>query len=539
MTYNDVRNKEMRRAKGLQACWSHSNIGFKNKPSSMSVTLATSSPGGSLMLWDPKGPVIYWQTTYSEGESNNFAYFSTGGCVSVRTKPNLVYLFTYENTAPKFKFTAPFDVEMAVLHGKTEGCDADYLLLCGTSGQLGIWNLITGSLLGIVQLHSRTITTLDIWKNYLITGSKDGTISLWSFSNILTAIYTNKSPQQIALNADHAFPLVFVKFDKLVRSEDIVLYSVAEKGHLRRWRLVEASRGFKLEVTMSLLTPDAPVSLGIAPTGTILYFLTAKTLYSITLGGPALSSKLISLGDASSNGTAINKVTDVPETLGDDTTFTAFDTSPVTQTVLLGLSTGQIMALFPGGGFQIYRSKESLPVKNMMILPHNYRYAVSIKETKQTSCMQTSLSRIPSLKRELTEEWLKKMESDNYGVISFGQLHKETPLSLAPLGLSPVACTSVTMQSRGDDGLHNKVAEPMCSLSFLQDELAQLSMEHAHSSKVDPHADPTQVTTATRASVSPEEHMALIQRNLELEAKIARLTAHVSKTQLINEGGYY
>ncbi|ESU39619.1 Putative WD-repeat family protein [Giardia duodenalis] len=505
----------------------------------MSVTLATSSPGGSLMLWDPKGPIIYWQTTYSEGEPNSFAYFGTGGCVSVRTKPNLIYLFTYENTAPKFKFTAPFDVEIAMLHGRAEGCDADYLLLCGTSGQLGIWNLTTGALLGIVQLHSRTITALDIWQNYLVTGSKDGTVSLWSFSNILTAIYTNKSPQQIALNADHAFPLVFVRFDKFVRSGDITLYSMAEKGHLRRWRLVEASRGFKLEATMSLLAPDTPVSLSIGPTGTVLYLLTAKTLYSVTIGGPDLSSTLLSLRDAADNGTPIKKVLDIPETLGDDAAFTALDTSPVTQTVLLGLSTGQIMALFPGGGFQIYRNKESLPVKNMTILPHNYRYAVSVKETKQTSCMQMNLSRTPSLKQELTEEWLKKAESDGYSTLSFGQLHKETPLSLAPLGLSPISCTTVTMQCRRDDGLHNKVAEPMCSLSFLQEELGQLSTEDSHSSKAGSHADSAQITTATRVGVSPEEHMALIQRNLELEAKLARLTAHVSKAQLISEGGYY
>lgn len=88
------------------------------------------------------------------------------------------------------------------------------------------------------------------------------------------------------------------------------------------------------------------------------------------------------------------------------------------------------MALFPGGGFQIYRNKESLPVKNMTILPHNYRYAVSVKETKQTSCMQMNLSRTPSLKQELTEEWLKKAESDGYSTLSFGQLHKETRFRL-------------------------------------------------------------------------------------------------------------
>lgn len=524
---------------GLAETQAINGIGFKNNEPSMSVTIATSSPGGSLMLWDPKGPVIYWQTTYSEGEANSFAYFSTRSCVSVRTKPNLIYLFTYENTAPKFKFTAPFDVEIALLHGRAEGCDADYLLLCGTSGQLGIWNLVTGSLLGIVQLHARTITTLDIWQNYLVTGSKDGTVSLWSFSNILTAIYTNKSPQQIAFNADHAFPLTFVRFDKFIRSADIVLYSLAEKGHIRRWRLMEASRGFKLEATMSLLVPDSPVSLGIGPTGTVLYVLTAKALYSVILGGPELSSKLVSLENTTNNDASINKVLDIPETLGVDTTFTALATSPVTQTVLLGLSTGQIMALFPGGGFQVYRSKESLPVKSMTILPHNYRYAVSVKETKQVSCMQTNLSRISSLKQELTEQWLKKAEDDGYNVLSFGQLHKETPLSLAPLGLSPISCATVTMQCRRDDELHNKVAEPMCSLSFLQEELAQLSIEDVHSSKLGTHTDSAQMTTATRVGVSPEEHMALIQRNLELEAKIARLAAQVSKTQLISEGGYY
>ncbi|TNJ27435.1 WD40 repeat protein [Giardia muris] len=485
----------------------------------MRSAIGTSHQGGVLAVWDPRGPTVYWQSMGADGDANLKGVFAERSCISIRSISTHLHLYGYDDPAPLFRAVIPFEAMTARL-------DQDYLYLTSTDGHLAIWAIATGLLLGIVQLHARAITTLDLRDGYLLTGGDDGTITLWSVQSILTAIYTGTAPISIATSSEHAFPVLRAIFAPF-QSHNIGIYSASRRQQLRFWRLHEGSRGFLLKTVMSVTLPAEPVAIESSPDGSYLYVLTDICLYGVPIGGPDVSERICL------DTPVYTEIFERPSTLGSET-FTCMATCAMTHTMYVGTSAGSLVALLPGGGMHVYPGRDSLPVESIYIIQRDFRDTIALDAGCQKRPFLANLSRTPCLRQTATLACLKS----SVGELGFGQLYKVPMAEQAGLGHVSVPLPlhnigGARCMEEAADGLEKTTAttlkeppsldfEQACTEDFLLDELSSLIEKTDNASGA---------MTLSRSA----EYMTTVQANSLLREKVARLTRKLAIKQLNQE----
>lgn len=488
----------------------------------MRSAIGTSHRGGTLAVWDPCGPTVYWQCSSVDGDASLKAIFAERLCISIRTASTHLHIYGYEDPAPLLRTTLPFEALTARL-------DTDYLYLTSTNGHLAIWALATGQLLGTIQLHARAITTLDLRDGYLLTGGEDGIITLWSIQSILTAIYTGAAPLFIATSSEHAFPVVRALFAPF-HNNNIGIYSISQKQQLRFWRLHEGSRGFLLKSVLSVTLPAEPLAIEPSPDGSYLYVLTETCLYGVPIGGPEVSER------SCLDSPVYTEVFERPSTLASEA-FTSMATCALTHTMYIGTSLGSLITLLPGGGMHIYAGRDSLPVESISIIQRDFRDTIALNAVQQKRPFPSNLSRTPCLRQTTTMACLKSLLEE----IGFGQLYKTPMADQAGLGHVSVQlplCNICDARRLGmtTDGLDKvttaSLKEPpsfeferACTEEFLLTELASL-------------VEKTDNTDTTLTLGHSAEYMAAVQSNSLLREKVASLTRKLAIRQLNQEFGH-
>lgn len=420
-------------------------------------SLGTSYRSGPLYVWDPNGPTVYWMSTNSEAEGNYRAVFGSSGCISIRNKRNHVFLYSYDSQMPLFRVVVPFQASIAII------CEnSNTVLIASEEGKLGIWDLLNGQLIGIVQLHTRSVTALQVQGPLLLSASIDGVFSLWSLPDIIDTLFSGGIASPIA-SGDTGLPVITAMLDAQSSAIDPVVYTLSADKTLSAWALMERQQrdGFALERVMTVSFDSMPTSMSISNDGQRALVGTETGLWSVALSSIVSQdlSPSVAPQNASERGSAV--ASDKSSVLSQTkhlvfscadirvTGVTSICSGNPTNVVFCGLQSGDLLALFPGGGILPVKGKDKSPIESLNFIVPGLQRNVALHSSSRRCLFKCALSRGTSeLSYKHAKEILAKLLSDTSRfkedstsvpakapyTIEFGAAHKLPTTELSSLG---------------------------------------------------------------------------------------------------------
>jgi len=254
---------------------------------------------------------------------------------------------------PRFKLTLPFEAASILLDEAS-----DYLFIGSANGNLGIWDTSTGEFLAAPALHTREVTTISRYGDFLVTGGADGVVALWSLRGLFDSSLSGAPATPLASVARHGLPLVSVAFDPFCTRQRPIFHSIGKDRSFRTWNLEETEQGLSLRMLQEVTLPEVPVGFAVAPDGARVYVADAKGVRTFLC---SRSGPLETVCEAGS----VGPVGGASKGSAGELQFTAIACSYASRNVFVGTSAGSILALLPGGGTQMVRTRSEKPVTQL------------------------------------------------------------------------------------------------------------------------------------------------------------------------------
>lgn len=335
--------------------------------------LACTHSSGPLTVLDIRGPVVRF-CAESQGDAGAFrAAYGRTGCACIRTNRKILHLYSYEVAAPRFKLTLPFEGSSISLDEQ-----AGYLFIGSSAGNLGIWDVSSGQLLACPALHTREIVSVSRRGDFILTAGGEGVVALWSLQDLFEAHLSGAPATALASSARHGLPLVAAAFDQFSSRQRPLFHTAGKDRVLRTWEVGLGEAGLALVPIQEVTLPEAPLGFAVSPDGARVYVVDRKGVrtFLCSRAGP-----LETVCEAKTCGAELGGGEKSVE-------FCSISSSHASSSIFVGTSTGSVLALLPGGGTQVMRTRSDRPVEQMAQLD-------DYMESKEQCLFATTLGKDP------------------------------------------------------------------------------------------------------------------------------------------------